>query len=454
MLTKIAIKIMTMIMPLVIALNGFTVSLPFFNGKAEIDYVFANDAAGSAAGTVTVSSPVNGSYELYWGTGDNEKLSVEVKGYEVFYSEFAELTVSGGKGSTDIYEFTAIPEGAESVLAFKNKAFMGSAELPEEKIADNGEKIYSFGALSDLHFNRYNLSLTGDDAEITFPNALNFLDGFGISLVGMSGDLSSNGERDSFEKFHRIASDYDFPVYTSTGNHDVSNKYSLENWQELVNAGVYGENKADGVINVSENGMDFVYQPPEGRGDIFIFLCQYQWDYNKDTSRILTDEQLDWLATRLEEYKDRKVFLFFHTFLNAPGDNPYMGEGNLINNLGVKYNLSFTAGTPDEARFRQLMKDYKNVFFFNGHSHWTYDMYKLNPQINITNYDGEYATMIHISSVSSPRSATANSATTVENCMRKSEGMLVTVYDDCIVFTACEFFSGELLAYATYRCEI
>ena len=50
MLTKIAIKIMTMIMPLVIALNGFTVSLPFFNGKAEIDYVFANDAAGSAAG--------------------------------------------------------------------------------------------------------------------------------------------------------------------------------------------------------------------------------------------------------------------------------------------------------------------------------------------------------------------------------------------------------------------
>ncbi|MBQ8014650.1 MAG: hypothetical protein IJ264_00520, partial [Clostridia bacterium] len=96
-------------------------------------------------------------------------------------------------------QFTAIPEGAETVLAYKNKTLTGTADIPENKIASNGTKLYSFGALSDVHFNRYNMSLTGDDACLTFPNALNFLESFGISMVGISGDISANGERDAFE---------------------------------------------------------------------------------------------------------------------------------------------------------------------------------------------------------------------------------------------------------------
>ena len=453
MFTKIAARILATVLPLVMAFNGLTFSVPFLGGKTEISYDFSNSEAGSAAGTVTVSSSVNGDYEIYWGTDAEEKLSVEVNGNKAYYSELCEMTVSSGSASAEIYEFTAIPEGAQTVLAFRNRVLMASTDIPDEKLADNGGKTYSFGALSDLHFNRYNFSLSGDDAQLTFPNALTFLSAFDISLVGMSGDLSTNGERSAFEKFNSIASRYDFPVYTCTGNHDVSSYYELKNWQELINTGVYGENKRAGVVEVADNGMDFVYAPSEAKGDVFIFFSQYRWDYNKPTSRLVTDEQLDWLSAQLEKYKNETVFLFFHTFLaNADGD-PDMGEGNLKNNVGNSYDLVFTPGTADEARFRELMKEYKNVVFFNGHSHWAYDMQKFNPQMNITDYNGEYATMVHISSVSSPRRTTANSLATTEHAMRSSEGMLVTVYPEKIVFTACDFLSGELLAYATYVIE-
>lgn len=453
-LSKIVVAILSMFMPLIIAINGVSVSVPFFTDTVETEYAFSNENAGSAAGTVTVEAKIGGTYNLFWGDEDGKKLFVDVKGKKAYYSEFAQVDVSNGEGSAEIISFTAIPEGAETVLTLKNGIVADVTEIPENKIADYGKMEYNFGALSDLHFNRYNGSLSGDDATVTFPNALNFIDAFDVELVGMSGDISADGERDAFEKFNTISSNYDFPVYTCTGNHDVSEYYELENWQELVNAGVYGETKADGVKSVAKNGLDFVYAPDAANGDAFIFLSQYQWDYgNAQTSRILKDEQLDWLEAQLETYKDSSVFLFFHTFLaNAEGE-PMMGEGNLLTEKGHHYDLVFTPGAPDEIRFRGMMDKYENVVFFNGHSHWSYSMQKINPQLNITDHNGTYATMVHLSSVSSPRTTAINSDDTTENYMRKSEGMVITVYEDCIVLTACDFLRGELLAYATYVVE-
>ncbi len=454
MLSKIFVMFIALLMPVMTALNGISFTVPFLSDSAEIVYDFENETAGSAAGTVTVKTGLDGEYDLYWGTDDGEKLAEKVGGYTVYYSEFAGVDVDGGEGSAEIQEFTAIPEGAETVLVYKGGILAGEAEIPDGKVADYGEMVYSFGALSDVHFNRYNFSLTGDDALMTFPNALNFFDELGVSMVGISGDISADGERDAFEKFNTITFGYDFPVYTCTGNHDVSDYFTLENWQELINTGVYGAEKAAGVQDVAQNGLDFVYIP-EGCEDVFVFLSQYQWDYNRPESRLLTDAQLDWLEAQLEKYADTTVYLFFHTFLNNPveGENPNMGEGNLENNVGRHYDLAFTEDCPDEVRFEQLMDKYENVVYFNGHSHWAYDMQELNPNLNIANYGGEYATMIHVSSVSSPRRTTANIDDSSEHYMRSSEGMLVKVYEDRIVFTACEFLKGEYLSYATYVVE-
>ena len=80
-------------------------------------------------------------------------------------------------------------------------------------------------------------------------------------------------------------------------------------------------------------------------------------------------------------------------------------------------------------------------------------MQELNPDLNIANYGGEYATMVHVSSVSSPRRTRPNIDDTTEHYMRSSEGTYVEVYEDKIVFTACEFLKGQFLSYATYVVE-
>ncbi len=454
-LTKLSAAFFAMLMPMIVAFNGISISLPFINDVAVIEYDFANDEAGSAAGEIMVTASVDGDYKIYWGNENGEKLFVEVGNTKAYYSELATVDVDNGEGKYELQPFTAIPEGAETVLAYNLGVLSGKTEIPEEKLADYGKKSYTFGALSDVHFNRYNGSLSGDDSCLTFSNALNFIDYFDVELVALSGDLSVHGERDAFEKFNRIASEHDYPVYTCTGNHDVDNEFNLANWQELINIGVYGETKAEGVSEVAENGLDFVYAPESIDGDVFIFLSQYAWDYNEVSSRILKDEQLDWLETQLETYKDTTVYLFFHTFLNNPveGEILGMGEGNLVNNTGHQYDIPFTNGCPDEVRFREMMDEYENVVFFNGHSHWAYDMQELNSNLNIADYNGEYATMVHLSSVASPRRTTANLADTTEHYMRSSEGMIVNVYEDRIVFTAVDFLRGEMLAYATYVIE-
>lgn len=446
-------RFLSIFMGLVLFFNGLSFGNP--KDKVKLTYDFANDTMGSAAGTVTVEAKFDGEYDLYWGDDDCDKLTFEVGEYEATYTEFVTVDVDDGTGTAEIQSFTAIPDGAECVLVYKRNTLKAKQDLPEEKITDNGEALYSFGALSDLHCNRYYKTL-GDDSLATFPNALNFLELCGVDLVGMSGDLSNGGERDAFEKFNKTASKYDFPVYTCTGNHDVSDGLDIDSWHEFVNTGVYGGGKADGVVNVAPNEVDFVYAPECANGDVFIFLSQYAWSYNSESSRILSDKQLDWLGEQLEKYKEKTVYLFMHTFLNNPidGEDPKMSEGNIENSAGVYYNLAFTAGTPDEVRFKEYLHEYKNVVFFNGHSHWMYAMQKYNKNLNIADYDGEYATMVHISSVSSPRSVKSDTASKKnENNMKHSEGLLITVYENRIVLNAVDFLTGEMLAYATYNIE-
>ena len=49
-ITKISAAFFAMFMPLIVAFNGISISLPFMNDIAVIEYDFANDKAGSAAG--------------------------------------------------------------------------------------------------------------------------------------------------------------------------------------------------------------------------------------------------------------------------------------------------------------------------------------------------------------------------------------------------------------------
>ena len=456
---ELSAKFFSLFMSAVLFFNtlGFNLNLKSVGNEVELTYTFSNSLARSAAGEIEIEAKRDGTYTIYWANENEKPLSIEVSGYECTYSYLCKVEVEDGKGETEVYSFTAIPDGAAGILAYRGALMEAYTALPENKNPSNDEKIYSFGALSDVHFNRYSLSLT-DDSMNAFPNALNFLDAMGVDFVAMSGDLSSSSETNAYEKFNYIASKYDFPVYTCTGNHDCKSYMDRDAWRSLINTGVYGSEESEQLPYINNDTLDFVYVPENGKGDVFIFLSQQYWDYNnypdddeEGESRIVTDEQLDRLEETLESYKDRTVYLFFHTFFaNLDTNDAKTGEGNLVNPGGEYYDLTYTVGTADETRFRQLLIKYKNVITFNGHSHWAFDMIKYNPITNITDYDGKSATFVHISSVASPRRVTDNATDRTEYYMRDSEGYLVTVYDDYVLLQGVGFLKGQMLSYATY----
>ncbi len=449
MWTSFVARFYSFIFAVVMLFNGIQIALPNVRESAEIIYEFNDEDEGCAGGTVTVNAGAAGAYDLFWGDGDGKRLEMD----GTPFTEFAEVQVGKGTGSAEIYEFTAIPEGAQTVLAFRGAFLQGQTEIPENKQADYGEARYSFGVLSDVHYDRYNLSLTGDDAVITFKNALNFLDQYGVSVVGISGDISTKSETDAFEKFNKTVGLYDFPVYSCTGNHDVGYGEFADRWTSLVNVDAYNEPRREGIADLAENGLDFVYAPDALNGDVFLFLSQVYWDYNDPDSRLLEEDQLDWLEATLEKYRDRRVYLFFHTFMADDQGDPALGEGNLLNDVGLTYDLVYTVGTADEVRFRALLQKYKNVVFFNGHSHWEFEGVSMNPILNITDYDGAYATFVHVPSVSSPRRAKNGSAEREELYMRSSQGYLVKVYDDRIVLFGTQFWGARFLSYATFNID-
>ncbi len=458
--SRIYRKFLSLFMPLIIAINGISFTIPFITDSAlgvEINYEFENQIPGSAEGTVTLETKIPGTYKLYWGDENYNKLLKVIDGKKTYYTEFTSVKVKDGEGESTLYDFTAIPDDAETVLAYNCNTLVGKMDIPDNKTPDD-KPLYSFGALSDVHFNRYYLSL-GDDALVTFPNALKFLEKAGASFVGMSGDLSNSGKRSAFEKFNSVTSQFDFNVFTCTGNHDVNNHdfqndFDIDSWRELVNTGVYGDKKVPGILEVAPNNLDFTYSIPGGNGDVFIFLSQIAWSYgNPETSRLLEDSQLSWLSGQFEKYKSKNVFLFFHTFLADLDGVSGTAEGDILTSKGYSYDGSFTFGAKDEVQFRALLKKYKNVVFFNGHSHWNYSLQSINSKLNISNYDGEYCTMVHIPSVTGPRYTTDGYSKEIVQNLRNSFGDIVTVYPNRIVFTACDFLKGQFISNATYMIE-
>ncbi len=451
-MNPVFLKFLVGVLVTLFSLFNISVDLPGFADEkvSETTIQYLNETAGSADAIITISTTADGEYKLYWADESSDKLTYSLGDTEIEYSEFAVIETYFGKGSIDLPDYTAIPDGAEAILVTSDGETLEALDIPESKKSDRGEAVYKFGSISDLHFHRYQFENDSDIATETFSRSLDFFDNAGVSLVAMPGDISSDGEREAFEAFNRISSGYDFPVYTSTGNHDLHAKYEKENWLEFMNPGAYGEVKAEGILNVADNGMDFVYEEKES-GDIFIFLNQTSNNYGLLWNALLTDAQLDWLEAQLETYSDRAVYLFFHTFLNSAKGNPFMGTGNLQNSLGWSYPLFYTQGASDEVRLRNLLREYDNVFFFNGHSHWAYHMQTMNPNLNISKNGENGATFVHVSSVSSPRVTKDYQILWSGTDPEMSEGYLVEVYEDSILLMGVDFVNNRILSYATYE---
>ncbi len=427
-------------------------------GNFSLTYSLNNNLPGSAAGDISLSSDAIGSYSLYWGK-DGSLLKINCGEKMLSYSalhtfEFIEGT---SKQSIKILGFTAIPVGADSIiLTDENKAPIVSLELPREKLLPETPHKYSFGVIADIHYNYFfNHDKTIDYAVDAIDRALDFYKKAGVSIVTAVGDYGIYSEEKSYQDYSKAVEKSGVTVIACGGNHELYAKIPVmygENgyWRTYMNKGVY-DRTLEGVIDIASNGIDFTYSVPGHESEVFVSLSQWYWDgHTSKQPKLLEPQQLDWLEEQFIKYSDKTVYLLFHTYLSDDDGENVDGEGDLRSTGGYSYNGHYNIHTPDEKRLRSLLTKYRNVIWFNGHSHYEYSMQVYNENLNIFDYEGTTATMVHVPSVTNPR--TVRPEATTYNSLRgkASQGAFQFIYDGFQIMNGTDLWNDEILSYACY----
>lgn len=287
----------------------------------------------------------------------------------------------------------------------KNGNRVGQIPLRDLTPPNLAKKIYSFGALSDVHY-------PSDDSEVDFKRALTYFnDSKEVSFICICGDLVTDGTESQFNGYKNIVETYspNIPVYAITGNHDCY--ASLQS-------------------RIEEFTGYPLYYTFERENDVFIMLGTN----GKVESDFLSVDALQWLYGVLEQNRNKRCFLFFHVLAKEGcGDvaNLYWGDklGNEKNSLV----------------FKSLLRHYHNVVFFHGHSHMRFNLQEYWDNANYDNVFGCHS--VHLPSSSIPRDSDGSSISTY---IDGSEGYVVDVYANGIHLRGRDFVKGEFLPIASY----
>lgn len=268
------------------------------------------------------------------------------------------------------------------------------------------KRLYSFGALSDIHIGE-------STSDIDFQKALTYFND-SADFVCISGDLVHTGTEGQCTTYKSIADTYsNIPVYACSGNHD----------------GEYVLNLEDNIS--SYTGQPLYYSMTKG-DDVFIFVG----NATGTTGQLFTIPELQWLYETLETNRNKRCFLFQHV---RPDD----GCGNA---LGI-YTYDIWGGT-EQIVFESLLRHYKNVILFHGHSHLKFNLQKYSDTANIDKVFGCWS--VHVPSITVPRSTNSVVNPSRVELYAESEGYMVDVYENGIHLRGRDFVKGEFLPIASY----
>lgn len=253
------------------------------------------------------------------------------------------------------------------------------------------QPLYKFGALSDTHI-QYNTGVTD------FAASCDYLKNNGASFACMCGDLTDDGDDESLAEYKSYVDTYavGLPFYAVSGNHE-GYKSDVEGRIETY------------------TGHPLYYKVVQGN-DVFIFLGVK----SNGAGSLFTADEIGWLRRTLETHRNQRCFLFEHVRPDDACGNAY----------GI-YAFDIWGGN-EATEVEDMLKHYKNVIFFHGHSHLKFELAKsYGIGANIDTTFGMYS--IHIPSITVPRDGgTLNTEGGRRQLFAKSEGYLVEVYEDRI----------------------
>ena len=378
-------------------------------GDLTLNYTFNNETAGNGYGTISLlanSDASAGTYTIQYAD-DNGALTN--------YDNICALATTNGVRAdyTHFIKEQMIPKYATKIIAVKDGQTKAEFVIPENKrftSGNYGQHLYSFGALSDLHCD---ISTWDTD----FQEALTYLnDKESVVFTCIDGDVTNNSQIEEYEKYKTLKETYspNTPVYATNGNHEWSNGFTDERWD------TYMENKRTCLITHGN--------------DVFIML-------GTNSSPMFPTGVKQWLEFQLEKFQNCRVFIFCHYFINGTNNGNYStwDESDELN-VSVK---------PGKWLF-QLIQKYKNVFYVSGHSHFKFILQELNPKANVCNeYNStEIGYLWHLSSITAPADVIDNVAT--GKLTAQSEGVVVDVYENCILYRARNFVDKKFLPIAQY----
>ena len=448
---KFLAVLLAVVMVLSVAVTGFvTVSA----AEASISYSFSKATAGYAEGTITLtpSSGNYGTYYLFWAN-DTDVL----KGYQ----PISVLTVNSGSATVTMPKQTVIPPDATKIAAFLSKTDISSNtaslkvsgaqavfEIPESRRLGfaSDDALYTFGAISDAQLanDSYGSNSYPNDEEHLL-NTLNTMANRDVDFIVSSGDTvnDQNGKQTysaEYKRYQQILADslYSKPIYEALGNHDVGTV-----WDK--NGNYYNDNapfvKATGLDSNAETinaGKPYFEVTEPVTGDHFIFMALEGGFYtNKGTQ--FSNAQLDWLEGLLKKYSTDGKNIFIIEHANIEG----WGSGDKAT-APFYYDLGLNKNASDVQRFIKLMETYKECVIITGHTHL-----ELSAQYNYSDNNGTSAVMMHNSAVGGVRRL-VNGTIDRTAVSGLSEGYLVEVYEDCIIFNGMNTSSDRIMPLCSY----
>lgn len=309
-----------------------------------------------------------------------------------------------GKYTQLIPQSTALADARR--IGIYNKQGNRVGQIPLESLIPPNvrKKLYSFGALSDVH-------IVYDTATSDFQKALTYLnDDIDVAFTCIAGDLTDNGTAEQLAQYKAVVDAYspDTPVYAIAGNHEEYSKQP--------------------TLLPQYTGKPLYYSFTHGN-DVYLMLGCYSWS----NDGVFTAEYLQWIYETLEANRNKRCFIFEHVFPWGDSGNP--------NGL---YHFDMFTGTKGSV-FQSLLKHYKNTVLFHGHSHTKFYLQEVDEKANYSEALGYRS--VHIPSLAVPRDIVDSA---LSNIYAESEGYVVDVYEDGIHLRGRDFVKGEFLPIASY----
>lgn len=297
----------------------------------------------------------------------------------------------------------------------------------------NKQKLYSFGLVSDIHLFHLDAEWNPNPK---FDNALTYFENNNCVMCVIAGDLTQTGfylknnENDDteiphidlsqMEKYKEICDKHTIPIYEISGNHECYYNQDITNNLNYWN---------------TYTGKDVLSYTFNYGNDLFIFLGQPSHD------EVMSDSDFVWFRETLESNKNKRCFVFVHSYLEEDSGDAGDYRENSIFDMWGKTN---------KQSFMNLLTQYNNVILFHGHSHIKFECQEIDKDATYTEKNGFKS--VHIPSLSRPRNININSSQT-PYANSESQGYIVDVYDDCIVLNGMNFIDNKFIPLGVYKID-